>query len=204
MIENLHHAPSAYFVFMITIITSLYALYSKPYLIYTFSLSPYEISRGRKIHTLLTSGLVHANLQHLLFNMLSFYFFAFDLEKKIGHFNFLIIYLTGLVLSDISTIIKKRNNQSYQSLGASGAISAVLFSYIIFDPFSKLILFPIPFPIPAYFFALGYLIYCVWASRNQKDHINHEAHFWGAISGILITALLFPSVFRFFAERILG
>jgi membrane associated rhomboid family serine protease len=167
-------------------------------------LHPYSIHRGKKYFTILTSGFIHADMNHLLFNMLSYYFFAFTLEKIVGHWQFALIYLLGLILSDISSIIKNKNNSGYYSLGASGAISAVLFSYILFDPLSRIYLFFIPIGIPAYLFALLYLGYCMYASKNQRDHINHEAHFWGAITGLVVTAMLFPHVLGYFIKSVLG
>jgi membrane associated rhomboid family serine protease len=136
--------------------------------------------------------------------MLSYFFFAFSLEKIIGHWQFALIYISGIVLSDISSIVKNKNNISYYSLGASGAISSVLFSYILFDPMSKIYIFFIPIGIPAYIFALLYLGYCVYASKTQSDNINHEAHFWGAINGWLITIILYPHVFGYFLKSVLG
>lgn len=192
---------SANVVFFITIAISLYGLYADPSLIRKLSLHPYSFFRGKNIFGLISSGFVHSNLTHLGLNMLTFYFFAFRLERLTGTSNWLLIYFAGLIFSDITTLIKNKNNPNYYSLGASGAISALLFSYILFDPFSKLIIFPIPFPIPAYIFALLYLAYSVYSAKRDRDNINHEAHLYGALIGILTTLVLFPNVFRFFVER---
>jgi membrane associated rhomboid family serine protease len=188
-------------VFIITIGISLYGLYVDQSLVRKLSLHPFSFVKGKGIFNLISSGFVHANLQHLGLNMITFYFFAFRLERITGTVNWLIIYFIGLILSDISTLIKNKNNPNYYSLGASGAISALLFSYILFDPFSKIIIFPIPFGIPSYIFALGYLLYSAYAAKTDRGNVNHEAHFYGALSGILTTVILFPNVFRFFVER---
>lgn len=204
MQDIIQYTPISSIIFVFTILVSLYGIYKDPYANRELMLHPYSIKRKRKYYTIITSGFIHADMNHLLFNMLSFYFFAFTLEKIVGHFAFALIYVLGLILSDVSSIIKNKNNASYYSLGASGAISAVLFSYILFDPLSKIYIFFIPIGIPAYLFALIYLGYCMYASKNQSDAINHEAHFWGAISGVLITSILFPHILGYFIKSILG
>lgn len=204
MEEILRYTPVSSIIFAFTIIVSLYGIYGDSHRNRVFMLHPYSIHRGKGYYTILTSGFIHADINHLLFNMLSYYFFAFTLEKIVGHWQFAVIYLLGLILSDISTILKNKNNSSYYSLGASGAISAVLFSYILFDPLSKIYIFFIPIGIPAYLFALLYLGYCMYASKTQGDHINHEAHFWGAITGLVITSILFPHVLGYFLNSVLG
>lgn len=205
MIEDIiQYTPVSSLLFVFTIAVSLYGIYGDQHANRELMLHPYSIQRGRKYFTILTSGFIHADMNHLLFNMLSYYFFAFTLEKIVGHWQFALIYILGLMLSDISSILKNKNNPGYFSLGASGAISAVLFSYLLFDPLSKIYLFFIPIGIPAYLFALLYLGYCMYASKNQGDHINHESHFWGAIAGLAITSLLFPHVLGYFINSILG
>lgn len=205
MIEDLiRYTPISSLLFVFTIAVSLYGIYGDQHANRELMLHPYSINRGRKYFTILTSGFIHADMNHLLFNMLSYYFFAFTLEKIVGHWQFALIYILGLILSDISSILKNKNNPGYFSLGASGAISAVLFSYILFDPLSKIYLFFIPIGIPAYLFAFLYLGYCMYASKKQGDHINHESHFWGAISGFIITAVLFPHILGYFIKSILG
>ncbi len=191
-------------IFIFILVTSIYAFYEKGHLMRTLMLHPYSISRKKNIFTIITSGFIHSDWNHLLFNMFSYYFFAFTLERIVGHWQFAVIYFSGLVLSDVSTLIKNKNNPSYYSLGASGAISAVLFSYILFDPLSKIYIFIIPVGIPAYIFALLYLAYCMYASRNKADNVNHEAHFWGAVTGLVVTCILYPRVFSFFVNQVLG
>lgn len=205
MIEDLlRYTPVSSLIFVFTIAVSLYGIYGDSHANRELMLHPYSINRGKKYFTILTSGFIHADMNHLLFNMLSYYFFAFTLEKIVGHWQFAVIYILGLILSDISSILKNKNNAGYYSLGASGAISTVLFSYILFDPLSRIYLFFIPIGIPAYIFALMYLGYCMYASKNQRDHINHESHFWGAIAGLVITSIMFPHILGYFIKSILG
>jgi membrane associated rhomboid family serine protease len=133
--------------------------------------------------------LVHADLPHLLFNSMTFVFFAFRLERVIGSGHFLALYATGILASDAGTWLKYRNDPEYASLGASGAILAVLFASIVYFPRQSIMILPLPVPIPAPLFALGYLAYSFYAARHPRGRINHEAHFNGAWAGLLFVAL---------------
>ncbi len=190
MEEYLIAAPVASALFVITILVTLLAFYSERAMD-AMILHPYDIARGRRVYTVITSGLIHRDWGHLLFNMLSYYFFAFQLEANyLGHWQFGLLYIASLILSDMPTVAKHKDDVWYRSLGASGAISAVVFSYIMFNPLQGLYMFFIPIAIPAILFGVLYLIYCAYASRQSRDSINHDAHFFGAISGIMITIFL--------------
>ncbi|WP_345234150.1 rhomboid family intramembrane serine protease [Olivibacter ginsenosidimutans] len=199
--------PVSSLIFLFTIITSVYA-FSNPEIFGKFMLHPYSISRGSRIYTLITSGLIHRDWMHLLFNMCTFYFFGFPLESILasisswGHVQFAILYFFGLVLSDAGTIAKQKNNFNYYSLGASGAICAVLFSFILFQPATSMYLFFIPIPIPAVVFGPLFLLYCMWAARSGQGSVNHDAHFYGAVVGIAITILLYPQVIGHFFSAV--
>ncbi len=187
-------APVASLIFVITIITSLYA-FSNETIYRRFMLHPYKVSRNMETYTLFTSGLIHRDYVHLMFNMLSYYFFAFGLETILGHWQFGLLYVISLILSDIPTVFRYRNQYQYHSLGASGAISAVVFSFIMFSPKSGMGLLFLPgIDIPAYIFGLLYLAYCTYASKYSRDTINHDAHLYGALCGIVLTIILSPSV----------
>ena len=209
MQEFIVQTPVASFILIFTLITSIYA-FSNPEVFGKFMLHPYSVSKGKNIHTVLTSGIIHRDWMHLGFNMFAFFIFAFPLERLLvqisswGHIQFLLIYVVGLILSDLTTIFKHKNNYNYHSLGASGAISAVLFSYILFNPTMSLYLFFIPIPIPAVIFGPLYLVYCVWAANAARDSINHDAHFYGALSGISITILMYPTIIGHFISEVLG
>lgn len=201
--EYFNIAPVASVIFVFTIITSLYAFYD--YSIYgKFMLHPYSVSKGQNVYTLITSGLVHADWMHLFFNMFTFYAFAFTLERLMGSWQFGLLYFLGLVLSDLPTVIKHKDHFNYNSLGASGAISAVLFSYILFNPMSKIYIMFIPIGIPAVVFGILYLIYCAYASRNSRDHINHDAHFFGALTGLIFTIIFVPGILQNFITMLTG
>ena len=187
--------PAASLVFAVPIAASLLALYSAPGLIDRFVMRPYQVARGRQSETVFTSGFLHGDLGHLLFNMFTFCWFACPLERMLGTVRFALLYTAGLALSSMCSVFKHRNNPGYATLGASGAISAVLFAYIVYQPTSTLIIFPIPIPIPAFLFAVGYVAYSYWAAQQQRGRINHDAHLCGAISGVLFVLLTDPGAF---------
>ena len=193
--------PVASVIFIITLITTVMA-FSNETLYGKLMLHPYSVSKGKYLYTVISSGLIHKDWMHLIFNMLSFYFFAFQLEAIIGHWQFAVLYVLSLILSDIPSIVKHKNDFWYHSLGASGAISAVIFSYILFSPMSKMMIIPIPIPIPAILFGVLYLMYCTYASKHSQDAINHDAHLFGALSGLAITIILYPGVIPFFIDQI--
>jgi membrane associated rhomboid family serine protease len=187
---------TALLVFAATIVASLLALYVAPGLLERCVFRPYWLVRKRQYDTLVTSGFVHGDLPHLLFNMFTFWFFAFPLERRIGSAAFAVLYFSSLVLSDVGTYFKHRSDPQYASLGASGAITAVLFAYIVYYPSASLLILPIPFPIPAPLFAVLYVAYSWYASRHARDRINHDAHLGGALYGLVFVLLTDPAAFR--------
>jgi membrane associated rhomboid family serine protease len=194
--------PASALIFAVTIAISLIALFRDPRIMERFVMRPYLVARGRHLETVVTSGFLHGDLGHLLFNMFTFYFFAFDLDRYLGSVRFSVLYVAGLILSSVCSIRKHRDNAGYATLGASGAISAVLFAYIVYFPTTTLILFPIPFPIPAALFAVGYVAYSWWAARESRGRINHDAHLCGAISGLGFVAVTDPAAFSRLAEML--
>lgn len=205
MITYILQTPVASFIFAITLVTSIYA-FSNHGVWAKFMLHPYSIYRGKAYYTIFTSGLIHRDWGHLLFNMLTFYFFGFALEAMLasasswGHLQFALIYVLGLTLSDVSTLVKQKYNPQYRSLGASGAICAILFSFILFQPTTMLGVFLI-IPMPAWIFGILFLLYCAWAAKNARDSINHDAHFYGALVGIVSTILFHPWVVSHFLSH---
>jgi membrane associated rhomboid family serine protease len=185
----------ALLILVTTVIVSLAGLFVAPAIIERSMLRPYWLKRNGEYERLITSGFVHADLWHLAFNMLTFYFFAFALEDRIGSLKLLTLYLLGLVLSDLGTYFKHRDNPDYASLGASGAISAVLFASIVYFPHQSLFILPIPFPIPAPLFAVAYLAYTYYSARHPTGRINHDAHLGGALTGLAFVAVTTPSAY---------
>ena len=181
-------------ILAVIVVASVAGLLS-PRLLERAVLRPYLIARRSGYSRLLTSGFVHADIAHLLFNLVTFYSFAFKLERVIGTVRFVSLYFCGLLASGIGTCIKHRDEPNYASLGASGAILAVLFASIMYFPRSRLVILPIPIPIPAPLFAVAYLAWSYYSSRNTEGRINHDAHIAGALTGVAFVALTDPQSF---------
>lgn len=182
-------------IMIVTVGISLAGLFASAKVVNACLFRPYYFLREKQFDTIITSGFVHADLGHLLFNMFTFYFFAFPMERFLGTIPFLVLYIGGLIVSHACTYFKHRNNPGYASLGASGAISAVLFAFIVYFPTTTLMIIPFPVPIPAVLFAIAYVAYSYWASSKSRDNINHDAHLCGAISGLGFVAVTDPAAF---------
>ncbi len=175
-------------------IASLLGLYAQPALIQKCLFRPYWLLPRRQYLTLLTSGFVHANVPHLLFNALTLWSFGSPLERAMGTPQYLALYFVCLFVSDWGTWIKHHANPDYASLGASGAILGVLFASIVYFPTQSISFIFLPIPIPGPLFAVGYLAYTWYASRQARGNINHDAHFSGALAGLAFVALFDPYV----------
>jgi membrane associated rhomboid family serine protease len=188
----------------VILVASLSGLLIAPALIQRSLFRPYWLLPKRQYATIVTSAFMHANLAHLAFNVITFWSFGFQLERAMGSARFAALYLTGLLVSDWGTWIKHRTDPAYASLGASGAILAVLFASIVYFPTQSLYLMLLPVPIPAPLFAVGYLGYTWYASHRLRGRVNHDAHFGGAIAGLLFVALTDPGAWRKTIALLLG
>lgn len=197
-------APVATLILLAILVVGLVGLFKVPALIERSLLRPYWLLRRGEYPTLITSGFVHADLAHLLFNGFTFWAFGFALERSFGSTPFLLLYCFGLLVSDAGTYYKHRRDPAYCTLGASGAILAVLFASIVYFPTTSIFILPLPVPIPAPIFAVGYLAYTWWASRQRRGRVNHDAHFSGAIAGIVFVALTDPAAFGRAIDTVFG
>ena len=157
--------------------------------------SPYAVARGQRRWGVVTGAFVHADFPHLLFNSLTLWFFGPNLERIIGGPRFALLYAVGLLLSQWRSFMKHRDDPDYATLGASGAISAVLFAAIVYRPLDRIAFLFIPIPIPAPLFAVGYLAYEWWSARQARGRINHDAHLGGALAGLAFVALTDPRAY---------
>ncbi|GLQ96266.1 rhomboid family intramembrane serine protease [Dyella mobilis] len=166
---------------------------------------PPAIERKKEYYRLVTYGLIHADGMHLLFNMMTLYFFGRLMESFYsevwGAFGFGLFYLGGLIVSILPTYLKNRHNNSYRSLGASGAVSAVLFAYIMLMPWARILVWFVP--MPAIIYAVLYVGYSIYMDQQGRGNINHSAHLWGAAYGVVCTVLADPGVLPHFLRALL-
>ena len=196
--------PVTLIILAITCVVS-FAAFSNPRLIERLILWPPAIKRQHQYERLLTCGFIHADFGHLLFNMFTFYSFGGYMERlfqpRIGAIGYALFYLGGIVISALPSYMRHMDDPDYRSLGASGAVSAVLFAFILINPWAMILVFVVP--VPAILFALVYLGYTIYMDRRRTDRINHSAHLWGAIYGILFTIAVEPRVLGQFFERLM-
>ena len=152
-----------------------------------------KILSGEKVR-MFTSGFLHVDWMHLIFNMYALYLFGDIVASILGTSNFLIIYLGSLLTGNMYSLFYHKSEPYYSAVGASGAVSGILYSAILLYPDMTLMMFPLPIPIPAYIFGVGYLLYSIYGMKKQLGNIGHSAHLGGAIGGFVITLIVFPNL----------
>ena len=152
-----------------------------------------SIRAGEQIR-MISSAFLHADIMHLAFNMLTLFFFAPVVIDHLGALSFILIYFGSLIFGSLLTLIFHKDDYSYRAIGASGAVTGVLYSAILLQPEMSLYLFFIPIPIPAYIVGIGYLLYSIYGMRAKNDNIGHTAHFGGAIGGYVLTIAMRPAM----------
>ncbi len=198
-----------YLIILMTVIISVAAFYNKN-LMGKLIFSPYLVKNKKEYFRFLSSGFLHANWAHLIINMLVLYSFGMAVEKYYkdifgitGNLYFIGLYLGAIIVSDIPTYLKHKNSSHYLSLGASGAVSAVLFTSILFNPLGKIYIWGM-LPVPGIILGVLYLIYSAQMAKRSQDNINHGAHFYGALYGIVYTLVFEPKVFLHFINQLIS
>ena len=180
--------------------------FKNPRLLDRLILWPPAIDRQRQYDRLLTHGFIHADWQHLLFNMITLFFFGRFAEQvisaMIGPVGFVLFYLSAIVIAILPTYLRHRHDARYRSLGASGAVSAVLFAFILVQPWSLIFVFFLP--VPAILYCVFFVGYSIWMDRQGGDNTNHNAHLSGAIYGVLFMLLMEPRIGGVFLERLVN
>lgn len=196
-------APITWLLIGVTCVVSFMA-FRRQQLGQKLVLWPPAVTRKYEYWRLLTSGFVHADLQHLLFNMLTLFFFGRLMERFFAHYigevGYILFYLGGIVIAIVPSYLQHRNDANYVSLGASGAVSAVLFAFILLQPWALIFVFF--FPLPAIIYAILYVGYSIYMDHRGGSNINHSAHLWGAAYGVVFTVAMQPRVVELFTERI--
>lgn len=197
-------------IILTTVMVSLYA-WNNGNVYFGFMMNPYEIFKQKQYWRFITSGFIHSGYVHLGFNMFTFYFFGRVVEQiftylyggTIGGIIFILFYLSALIISEIPTAIKNRHIPGYNSLGASGAVSAMVFASILFMPLNDICLFGI-LCLPGFILGILYIIYSYYQGKKGTDNINHEAHLWGAVYGFVFGILIYPQSLVLFYEQIIS
>ncbi len=195
----------------IVIITSVFSViaFSQHSLVYKYQFNPYQIIHRKQYGRLILHAFLHANWTHLIVNMLVLYSFGTALERYFQQFfgsswipYYLILYFGAILISPLYSLYKHRNDYHYNAIGASGAVSAVVFAAIFFDPWNKIYFFML-IPMPGIVFAALYLVYSWVMSSKSKDNIAHDAHFFGAVFGFILPIILSPSLLNYFIQQLL-
>jgi membrane associated rhomboid family serine protease len=199
--------PVTILLLLINVLVSAYALFFDESLVDRLSFMPKRILENGEYQRLITAGFVHVGLAHLAFNMLTLYFFGPELERLLGPGKFLLLYFGAELAAHGLSLLLHRKTENYAAVGASGAVSGVVFGYCLFYPFHSLYIFFLPIPIPAIVFAVLYVVLSIYAMHQGRANgmtggIAHEAHLGGAAGGLVLTILLEPRAFGIFLSQL--
>lgn len=198
-----------YSIIGITVLVSMYA-FSNPNVMHAFILNPYETNERKQYYRLLTSGFIHKDHAHLLLNMISFFFFGGVVERafqvifgNLGNIYFISLYLLAIIVSDIPTFLRHRNRPGYNSLGASGGVAAVIFASIVLLPLNDICLY-FALCMPGFILGTLYVVFSYYQGRKANDGINHDAHLYGALFGLIFCAVFYPPSIPNFFEQVMS
>jgi len=191
----------------ITVVISFYA-FNNQKVMQDLIMNPYVISNRKQYYRFLTSGFIHGDHMHLIFNMVSLYFFGPVVDMlfgmlfgSIGTAYYVALYLLGIIVSDIPTYFKHRHNPGYNALGASGGVISVIFSAILFRPLGRIDLYFF-IPVPGFIFGALYVMFSIYQGKRGGDNVNHDAHLYGGLFGLLFCMVLYPPVIGHFFQQI--
>ncbi len=195
---------------LIVVSTSIISIvcFQRRDLFHRLDFTPYKINSRKEWYRFITHGFLHADWTHLIVNMLVFFSFGTYVERMLedramlfsGSFFFILLYFGGMIIASVSSFIKHKDNPDYISVGASGAVSAVLFTSIFFTPMEKIYFYGV-IPMPGIIFGVLYLIYSTYMARSGKGNVNHDAHLWGAVYGFLFPAIIDTSLIQNFINQ---
>ncbi len=191
----------------ITVAISFYG-FNKPELLGKLMMNPHQIKTKGQYYRFISSGFIHKDHSHLLWNMFAFYFFGTAVEhafhslfNEAGMYYFIGLYLSAIVVSDIPTYFKEKNNAHYNALGASGGVGSVIFVFIILQPLQSICIY-FALCMPGFVFGAGYMAYTYYQGRKAQDNVNHDAHLYGALYGLLFCVSIYPASLIAFYEQI--
>lgn len=191
-------------IILITVVISLIAFSKRPVMDRLIFWPP-AIQQKSQYDRFISHGFIHADGMHLLFNMFTLFFFGSIIESFYRQYlydlGFVLFYLGALIFAILPSYLKHKNDSQWASLGASGAVSAVLFAYILFQPWKLIFVFFIP--VPAIIFAVLYVGYSIWSGKKGNSNINHSAHLWGAAYGVVMTIIIEPKVIPHFFNQLM-
>ena len=197
-----------YLIIAVTVIVSISA-FNNPDLFNRLKFNAYQIKHSGEMYRFGSYALLHSGWFHLIINMFVLYSFGVIVESSfhhlfgtIGFLYYVLLYVGGILFSTLWDFGKFKDDIYYNAVGASGAVSAVVFSSILIYPSGSIYLFPIPFPLPSWVFGIVYLIYSAYMGKRGGDNIGHNAHFWGAVYGLVLTIVLVPGVLKSFISAI--
>jgi membrane associated rhomboid family serine protease len=195
-----------YLIMGLTVLVS-FSAWNRPQLMSRLIMNPYAISKKNQVYRFVTSGFIHQDHMHLILNMFSLYFFGIAVELVFnnvfgasGNLYFILLYVSAIIVSDLPSYFKHKNNPRYASLGASGGVSAIIFAFIIFEPLQSICIY-IALCMPGFILGTGYILFSWYQGRKAKDNINHDAHLYGALFGFVFCIIVYPaSIGQFFDQ----
>ncbi|HYF69844.1 MAG TPA: rhomboid family intramembrane serine protease [Ohtaekwangia sp.] len=197
----------SYIIIGLTVVVSM-AAFNNPTLMRKLIMNPYMVHHHKQYYRFITSGFIHQDHMHLIFNMISFYFFGTITEQLFGYvfadlggLHFIALYILAIGISDMPSFFKHKLNPAYNSLGASGGVSAVIFAFILFLPTEKICLY-FALCVPGFILGGLYLVYSYWQGKKSSDNINHDAHLYGALFGLLFCIVLYPASVSLFIKQL--